>query len=248
MPRLKLIVAYDGVEFAGWQSQRNGNGIQDYLERAFAAISGGAVRVHGSGRTDAGVHAIGQSAHADVIRPRIAPERWRAALNAHLPPAIRVLRCTTVGPTFHARYSAREKTYRYVIWNAAVLPPFEHKRAWHIAEPLDHRAMSLAIKDFEGEHNFAAFAANRGQIEESTVRTIRAARLRRAGPRLVFEFAGSGFLYKMARMMVGLLVQIGRGASEPAEVRRRLLNSAAIPARPRLVAPAEGLVLVRVRY
>jgi tRNA pseudouridine38-40 synthase len=248
MARLKLIVAYDGADFAGWQSQRHGNTIQDQLERAFAAICGETVRVHGAGRTDAGVHALGQCAHADVTRPRIAPERWIGALNRHLPPAIRILRCTRVRPSFHARYSARAKTYRYVLWNGAVLPPFEHKRAWHVAEALDFGAMSGVLKRFEGEHDFAAFSANRGKPAESTVRSITVARLRRAGPRIIFEFTGSGFLYKMVRLIVGLLVQIGRGAVEGDEVRQRLSNSGARTTRTRLVAPAAGLILVRVRY
>lgn len=246
--RLKLIVAYDGAPFRGWQSQRDGNTIQDNLERAFAAISGEAVRVHGAGRTDAGVHALGQCAHADVLRPRIAPRQWIAALNSHLPAAIRVVRCSKVDSSFHARYSAREKTYRYVIWNGAVLPPFEHKRVWHVVETLDYAAMSAAARDFVGEHDFAAFAANRGKRDEPTIREVIEVRVRGVGPRIVFEFTGDGFLYKMVRMMVGLLVQIGRGGVERAEIRQRLENPKTPASRARFVAPADGLVLVRVRY
>lgn len=248
MARLKLIVAYDGANFAGWQSQRHGNTIQDHLERAFAALSGEAVRVHGAGRTDAGVHALGQCAHADVLRPRITPARWSAALNSHLPPAIRILRCSGVGSDFHARYSAREKTYRYVIWNRAVLPPFEHKRAWHIADRLDHDAMANAAADFVGEHDFAAFAVNRGKPDDSTIRTLVKVRTRSVGPRIVLEFTGNAFLYKMVRMMAGLLVQIGRGALDRAEIGRCLSHAQPRPGGARLVAPADGLILVRVRY
>jgi tRNA pseudouridine38-40 synthase len=206
------------------------------------------VRVHGAGRTDAGVHALGQCAHADVLRPQLAPERWIAALNGHLPPAIRVLHCRVVPSTFHARYSAQAKTYRYVVGNAAVLPPFEQKRAWHIPEPLDFEMMAKAAADFRGEHDFAAFAANRGKQTETTVRTIHDVRARRAGSRLVFEFTGNGFLYKMVRLMVGLLAQVGRGAVERTEVRRRLAQPRARETGSRFVAPADGLILVRVRY
>lgn len=257
MARLKLIVAYDGAPFGGWQSQRHGNTVQDHLERAFATISGEPVRVHGAGRTDAGVHALGQCAHADVIRPQIAPERWIRALNSHLPSAIRVLRCSAVRSTFHARYSARDKTYRYVVWNGAVLPPFEHKRAWHVMEPLDFEAMASAAAQLQGNHDFAAFATKRGKsgrsrsslsAEESTQRTIFQVRARRAGARLVFEFTGNGFLYKMVRMMVGLLIQIGRGSIGPGEIVHRLSRPKMRTSRSQFVAPPDGLTLIRVRY
>lgn len=246
MGRLKLIIAYDGAPFAGWQSQRHRNTIQDHLERAFAVITGESVRVHGAGRTDAGVHALAQCAHVDVNRLRIASDRLRAALNSQLPPQIRVLRCSRVRAAFHARYSAREKTYRYVVWNAPVLPPHEHQRAWHLAEALNYDAMANAAAEFEGRHDFVGFAASRGKPDNATIRTVGKVRVRRNGARIAFELTGNGFLYKMVRMMVGLLVQIGRGAVDRQELRRRL--STPITVRPRLVAPAEGLVLVRVRY
>jgi tRNA pseudouridine38-40 synthase len=246
MGRLKLIIAYDGAPFAGWQSQRHRNTIQDHLERAFAVITSGAIRVHGAGRTDAGVHALAQCAHVDVNRLRLAPDRLRAALNSQLPLQIRVMRCSQVRPAFHARYSAREKTYRYVVWNAPVLPPHEYQRAWHVAEPLNYAAMADAAGEFEGRHDFVGFTANRGKPPETTIRTIDKVRVRRTGARIAFEFAGNGFLYKMVRMMVGLLVQIGRGVIPRPRLRRMLLSPVIV--RPRLVAPADGLVLVRVRY
>src|SRR5947208_8767660 len=142
--RLKLIVAYDGTPFGGWQSQKHGNTIQDYLERAFAAVSCNPVRVHGAGRTDSGVHALAQCAHADLPDRRLSPDRWIAALNGNLPPTIRVLRCSYVSSAFHARHSARGKIYRYLIWNAAVLPPFRHRREWHVVGPLDLAAIRSA--------------------------------------------------------------------------------------------------------
>jgi len=141
--RLKLIVAYDGTPFAGWQSQSHCNTVQDHLERAFKRVTGGAVRVHGAGRTDAGVHALAQCAHVDVLK-FLPPDRWIKALNALLPPAIRVPRCRYVSKDFHARLSAKGKMYRYRIWIAPILPPFEYRRAWHIARPLDLKTMKAA--------------------------------------------------------------------------------------------------------
>ena len=166
--RLKLIVAYDGTSFAGWQSQSHGNTIQDHLERAFERVAGRPVRVHGAGRTDAGVHALAQCAHVDVANKLSSTARWTVALNALLPPAIRVVRCQYVSTDFHARLSAKGKIYRYRIWCAPVLPPFEYRRAWHIPRPLDLKILQKAAKHFVGTHDFAAFAANRGKTEEST--------------------------------------------------------------------------------
>src|ERR1043166_5458997 len=150
--RLKLIVAYDGTPFAGWQSQSHHNTVQDHLERAFQRVSGKASRVHGSGRTDAGVHALAQCAHVDVSK--ILPaDRWIKALNALLPSAIRMLRCQYVVKDFHARLSAKGKTYRYRIWTAPVLPPFEYRRAWHTSRAMDLELLKRAPNQFAGNHN-----------------------------------------------------------------------------------------------
>jgi tRNA pseudouridine38-40 synthase len=246
--RLKLIVAYDGAAFAGWQSQANGNTIQDRLEEAFQRICSQSVRVHGAGRTDAGVHAMGQCAHVDLPERRYQPERWVAALNGVLPPAIRVMRCQFVSEKFHARFSAKGKTYRYRIWNARVLPPFESGRAWHVVSPLDFERMKVAAQEFRGAHNFAAFAANRGTPETDTTRTLKAIRLRRAGACIAIEFDGNGFLYKMVRMMAGTIVRVGLGISTPQEIRARLRSPRQQNSYRRVAAPAAGLFLVRVRY
>src|SRR4029453_13797705 len=147
--RLKLIVAYDGAPFAGWQSQSHGNTVQDHLERAFERVTGEAVRVHGAGRTDAGVRALAQCAHVDVLK-FLAADRWIKALNALLPPAIRVLSCRYVSKDFHARLSAKGKIYRYRIWIAPVLPPLEYRRAWQIARPLVLGVLKPAAKNFLG--------------------------------------------------------------------------------------------------
>ena len=244
--RLKLIIAYDGTGFAGWQSQSHHNAIQDHVERAFERISGESVRVHGAGRTDAGVHALAQCAHVDLPDNRLSAARWTTALNALLPPAIRVLRCQYVPKDFHARHSAKGKIYRYRIWSAHLLPPFEYGRAWHVSQPLDLKVLKKAAKAFAGTHDFAGFAANRGKPEKSTIRTIYSVRVRRNGPCVTIDFDGDGFLYKMVRLIVGSLIQCALGKMRIEDLTERLDFSQA--GRTRLAAPAEGLFLVRVRY
>lgn len=243
--RLKLIVAYDGALFAGWQSQSHGNTIQDHLERAFERVAARPTRVHGAGRTDAGVHALAQCAHADVNKA-LTPARWMEALNALLPTAIRVLRCQYVSKDFHARLSAKSKIYRYRIWCAPVLPPFEYRRTWHIPHPLDLKILQKAVRHFVGTHDFAAFAGNRGKSEKSTVRTINSVRVRQKGPCVIIEFDGDGFLYKMVRLIVGSLVKCALGKMLIGDVVVQLESGQIGPAR--FVAPADGLFLVRVRY
>ena len=246
--RLRFVVAYDGRPFSGWQSQKNGNTIQDHLERAFANVAQQRIAVSGAGRTDAGVHALAQTAHADLPARSLAAAQWPDALNASLPPTIRVLRCRYVSTAFHARFTAKGKIYRYRIWNERVLPPLEHGRAWHVPGPLTGSAIAGAAQEFVGRHDFASFSANRGKPDEDTVRTIDSVRMRVNGKCLVLEFSGDGFLYKMVRLMVGALVRCGRGQAPPGEISRRLQSPSLTPATSRLVAPAEGLYLVRVRY
>ena len=243
--RLKLIIAYDGAPFAGWQSQSHRNTVQDHLDRAFERVTGGAVRVHGAGRTDARVHALAQCAHVDVLK-FLPPDRWIKALNTSLPPAIRALRCRYVSKHFHARLSAKGKIYRYRIWTAPILPPFEYRRAWHLAHPVDLRVLKAAGKHFVGTHDFANFAANRGKPEPSTIRTINSVRVRKKGPCVTIEFDGDGFLYKMVRLMTGALVKCALGKVRIEEITSRL-HSGKVGSN-RFVAPAEGLYLVRVRY
>jgi len=245
-PRLKLIIAYDGAKFAGWQSQSHRNTIQDHVERAFERILGKPVRIHGAGRTDAGVHALAQCAHADPPNDRLSAARWIEALNALLPPTIRVLHCRYVLNDFHARLSAKGKIYRYRIWSARVLPPFEYCRAWHVARPLDLKILKTAARHFVGTHDFAGFAANRGKPEKSTIRTIFSVRIRKAGPCVSIEFDGDGFLYKMVRLIVGSLIKCALGKMRIEDVTSRLDSDK--PGSVRFAAPAEGLFLVRVRY
>jgi tRNA pseudouridine38-40 synthase len=247
MPRrLKMIVAYDGKGFAGWQSQSHRNTIQDQIERALERIGSKPVRVHGAGRTDAGVHALAQCAHVDLVDDHFSAANWTHALNALLPPAIRVLRCQYVSKDFRARLSAKGKIYRYRIWSGPVLPPFEYGRAWHVASPLDFEVLKSAAKHFVGTRDFAGFAANRGKREKNTIRTIYSVRVRRSGPCLMLDFDGNGFLYKMVRLIVGSLVKCALGKLRVEDLTNRLAFAQA--GTPRLAAPAEGLFLVRVRY
>ena len=248
MPRYKLLIEYDGAPFSGWQSQSNGNGIQDHLETALRQICSEPVRVHGAGRTDAGVHALAQCAHVDLPARRYSAERWRSALNGVLPTAIRIMQCRFVSESFHARFSAKGKVYRYRIWNDAVLLPLENGRAWHVIEPLDRSAIAAAAQLFVGRHDFASFAANRGAPVTDTMRTMRGVRVRSSGPLLTIEFEAEGFLYKMVRLMVGALVDVGSGKATVEEIQSRLHRPKRRFSHARHVAPAAGLFLVRVRY
>src|SRR5438876_3114223 len=244
--RLKLVIAYDGSQFAGWQSQSHRNTIQDHIERAFEHIGGKPVRVHAAGRTDAGAHALAQCAHADLADDRLSAAGWTGALNALLPPTIRVLRCRYVPRDFHARLSAKGKIYRYRIWSAPVLPPFEYRRAWHIPHELDLKILKSAAKHFIGIHDFASFAANRGKPEKNTIRTIHSVLVQQKGPCVTIEFEGDGFLYKMVRLIVGSLVRCALGKMRIEAITARFHSGDIGSAR--LAAPAEGLFLIRVRY
>ena len=244
--RLRMTVAYDGHSFQGWQSQTHGETIQDRLESAFLAVCGEArVPVHGSGRTDAGVHALAQIAHADVPAERChTPERWRAALNANLPPEIRVQAVRFVSARFHARFSATGKIYRYRIWNGAVLDPLEYGRAWHVAGALDLTILRQAAILFVGTHDFAGFAANRGKPEGNTVRTIRRITVRQRAALLTLDYEGDGFLYKMVRLLTGSLVRCAQEKASTGWITRLLAGGG----KSHFAAPAEGLYLLRVLY
>ena len=244
--RLRMLVSYDGQPFQGWQSQAHRDTVQDRLEAAFARLCGGTkITVHGSGRTDAGVHARGQVAHADVPESwRHAPAQARAALNAHLPPGVRVQEARFVPSSFHARFSARGKVYRYRVWNGPVFDPFEVGRAWHFPSELDDAVLRQAAQRVVGQHDFAGFAASRGTPEASTVRTIRRVDGRRRGPLLTLDFEGDGFLYKMVRLLTGSLVRCAQGRASLAWIDALLARQE----KTSFAAPAEGLYLMCVLY
>ena len=250
MIHLKLTIAYDGTGLVGWQRQASGTSVQGLLEEALAPLEGGPVAVAGAGRTDAGVHALGQVASVTLHRD-IAPDSVERAANMHLPPVVRVLAAEEVGPEFHARFRAAAKTYRYRIWNGDVLSPFERPFAWHKRWPmLDLAAMNAAAAMLVGTHDFAAFQATGSDIE-TTVRTIFSSSIegrneRAREPLITYEVRADGFLRHMVRTIVGTLVEVGRGR-EPAAWMGEVLESRE-RRRAGPTAPATGLFLVGVEY
>lgn len=244
--RLHLICSYEGSAFTGWQSQPGGGSVQDALERAFEKMEGHAIRVHGAGRTDAGVHALAQSAHVDVERTLDA-RQWRLAINAHLPPEVRLTRVRFVGRGFHARFSAIGKTYAYEVENSDVRSPFLTGRAWNVPQPLDFARMRAAAEVFVGTHDFQSFRAMRhDESDADCIRSVRRIDVTRQGTRIRMVFEGDGFLYKMVRMLSAALVRSGRGLESPEDWAVQLANPGTSGRR--LVAPAHGLYLLKVRY
>ncbi len=252
MLRLLFTCAYDGAPWHGWQSQLGGDTLQDCIEEAFARILKSPLRIHAAGRTDAGVHALAQCFHADVPPTcRMSADAWRAALNALLPPSVRILRVQPVSANFHARFSARGKEYEYRICCASILPPHLAGRAWHCTRRFDTAMLRRALRLYCGEHDFRRFAARRGNEPQPIpsdyfTRTIFSATLSKQADLLTIRFCGSGFLYRMVRMMVGTAMRTACGASSLDDIREAFShpNDAA----PRFCAPPDGLYLVRVLY
>jgi tRNA pseudouridine38-40 synthase len=249
MRNLKLTLAYDGTEFCGWQVQPDAPSIQGTLASAVGRVTGEKVLPQGSGRTDAGVHALGQVATFQ-LESAIPAANLAVALNDVLPHAIRVLTCAETAPDFHARKSVLAKTYRYRMYRGDICPPFLARYVWHYPYPLDFAAMEQAAPLVEGEHDFTSFAAvdpERGRDENaSNVRTVFASRWRRDGEEFVYEIRGQGFLHHMVRNLVGTFLLIGKGTLEPGGLARILAagNRSAAGA----TAPASGLFLVNVEY
>ena len=244
--RLRLVLAYDGSSFSGWQSQPGGVGVQDYLESALQVLCDRPIRIHGAGRTDAGVHALGQVAHADVPAGRFPLTTWTAALNANLPRAVRILDVTLAGPDFHARFSASGKVYRYRIWNGRFHHPLELGRSWHVPGELSESRLEQVSQKIVGTHDFRGFAANRGAVEPDTVREILSVTVRRDDELVELEYRGNGFLYRMVRLLTASLLQVARGKLPEAWLDQLLCSPG--EEKTNHCAPAEGLYLVRVEY
>ncbi|MEI6871379.1 MAG: tRNA pseudouridine(38-40) synthase TruA [Verrucomicrobiota bacterium] len=244
--RLRLLLAYDGGAFDGWQSQPSGHTVQDALELAVAHLIGERRVVHGSGRTDAGVHAMGQVAHVDVPAQRLALSAWAAALNGHLPRAVRVLQARKAPTVFHARFSATGKVYTYRLWNDRSLHPLEVGRAWHLPVELELQLVRQVAALMTGTHDFAGFAANRGKPEHSTERTIHKINVSKAGPLVRLRFEGNGFLYRMVRMLTGSMVRVAQGKADIAWLEALLRDPEG--RRTSFCAPADGLYLTEVKY
>jgi tRNA pseudouridine38-40 synthase len=259
MTTFRITLAYDGTNYVGWQRQAAGTSIQGLIEHALRELDGRDITVTGAGRTDAGVHALGQVASFSLQRT-IEPETLVRALNARLPADVRALSADAAAPDFHARFSARRKTYRYRICNADVLNPFDRHLAWHVTGALDVNAMDAAARALEGRHDFAAFAAA-GGTTRTTERTVMRSRVipperstaddlpprvHGGGDLIVYEITGDGFLRHMVRAIAGTLVEIGRGRWPSGEMGEVLASRDRGRAGP--TAPPGGLFLVGVEY
>jgi tRNA pseudouridine38-40 synthase len=238
------VCAYDGGSFSGWQSQPGGNAIQDVIEARLEAVFKKQIRIHGSGRTDAGVHARGQVFHFDADW-RHDPAKLRLALRLGLPRAIQIRSIAQVGAGFHARFDVSGKRYRYRLYLGDA-DPFMRPYVWVYERPLDLTAMAAAAGILQGKHDFAAFSALNGKPKDDTVRDLQVLRLLRRGRLLTIEAEADGFLYKMVRSLVGALVSVGEGKLTHQEIVDLLAGGR----RPAAVftAPPEGLFLERVFY
>jgi tRNA pseudouridine38-40 synthase len=269
MRNLKLILSYDGSDFAGWQVQPNAVTVQGTLASAIGRITGEKVLPQGSGRTDAGVHALAQVV-TFVTESSVPVANFAKALNDVLPPSVRVLEAEEVAAEFHARKSARAKTYRYRIHRAAICPPFLARYVWHYPFPLDEQAMANAAGRVVGEHDFTSFAAvdpervpersagvspafaggendrRPESAQVSNIRRIFSSSWQRQGDEFVYTVSGSGFLHHMVRNLVGTFILVGKGTLRADDVTRILQarNRSAAGA----TAPASGLYLVGVEY
>lgn len=246
--RVRLTIAFDGAAYAGWQTQRTGIGVQQKIEEALARLFPSRPGVQGSSRTDTGVHALGLVAHFDlpVAEARMAPSKLVLAVNAHLPEDIRVTAAAWVPAGFHARFQARRKQYRYLIWNHPAMNPLLRHCAWHVPRLLDRVAMRAAASHVVGRHDFRALTTNPGYERLSTVREVTRCDVRRNGALITVVIEGDGFLYRMCRGIVGTLVQVGHGRFEPDDVRRMIRGRDRRLAG--MTAPAHGLVLWSVHY
>ncbi len=246
--RHRLTIAFDGTAYYGWQRQPNDVAVQQRVEEALAKLFPSAPCVHSSSRTDTGVHALGMIAHFDVPQAefRMKPAKLILAANAHLPEDIRVLAVARTRPGFHARFSARGKQYRYLIWNHSAQNPLLRAQAWHVPRPLDLKAMRAAAAVLVGRRDFLAFSATPGYARRHTVRNVTRCEVKRSGPLLTVVIEADGFLYKMCRGIVGTLVEVGLGRLQPDALvpmlarRNRSLAG--------MTAPAHGLVLWKVYY
>lgn len=251
MRNIKLTIAYDGSDFHGWQFQPGVPTIQGALDAAARKITQERIVIHGASRTDTGVHALGQVAHFRT-HSSLSAEEFQRALNALIPPAIRVMAAEEVGPDFHARWLAQGKTYRYRIFRGRVLPPFEYKRALHFPWPLDEDSMALAARQFEGEHDFTSFAASSGSDEDDRdrqmTRVLYSSGIVRtaSGDEIAYIVRGKSFLRYMVRKIVGTLIEVGKGRLAPENIAGIFESRDRSRSGPTM--PPEGLYLVSLEY
>jgi len=240
----KLTLEYDGTDFAGWQVQPGCRTVQGVLEEAILKLTGQSVRVHGSGRTDAGVHAYGQVASVK-LSTNIPPERLKFALNPLLPADVKILETQEMHDDFHARFSAQGKTYAYCVLLRNNPAPLLRHRAWQVDSRLDLERVRQVLCLIKGTHDFKAFCSA-GSSVSSTERTIWEASMRQTGEECVITLHGNGFLYNMVRIIVGTAVSVGLGQLQLEDVSTALISGKRIIKAP--TAPAQGLYLVHVDY
>lgn len=244
MRRIHLIIEYDGTDYAGWQRQSNAMTVQEWIEKAVKKLTGEAVCVSGASRTDAGVHALGQSAHFDT-ESRIPADKFSFALNTILPPDIRVVHSEEVDMEFHSRFSGKGKRYRYLFYASAHSGALNRRTHAHVIYPLDVEKMRAEAQDLVGTHDFAAFAAS-GSVVKDTVRTIYRADVEQDGKEICLIVEGNGFLYNMVRIIAGTLIGVGSGKLEPGAFRRAIESQSRLDLG--ITAPAHGLTLMEVFY
>jgi tRNA pseudouridine38-40 synthase len=246
--KFKLLIAYDGTAYQGWQVQKTGTGVQEIVETALSKLFPSTPRLHSSSRTDTGVHALGMVAHFETptAEARMTGRKLSLAINSYLPADIRVLSATRARTKFHARFDAGGKQYRYFVWNHAAMNPLLRHAAWHVTRKLDLDRMRTAAKLFIGKHDFQSFSSNPGYKKQTTVRTLTRCDVKRSGPQFTFIIEGDGFLYKMCRGIVGTIVQAGLGKFPPEDVSAMLAKADRRVAG--MTAPAHGLVLWKVFY
>ena len=246
--KFKLVIAYDGTAYEGWQMQKIGTGVQQIVETALAKLFPSAPRLHSSSRTDTGVHALGMVAHFGIPARRIQNDCSQAGARHQRLVARRRARvvAASAGEKFHAQFDAVGKQYRYYVWNHAAMNPLIRDSAWHVPRKLDLKAMRAAATLFVGRHDFQSFAANPGYKKESTVRRLTRCEVKKSGNQFTFIIEGDGFLYKMCRGIVGTIVQAGLGKFPPYEIKAMLAKKDRRVAG--MTAPAHGLVLWKVYY
>lgn len=242
--RIRLDIAYEGTSFVGWQRQKNGLSVQEVLEQSLEKIVREKITLSGAGRTDSGVHAEGQVAHT-VIHSLIPLTLLQKALNGTLPETIVIRSLRKVPDSFHARFGAKSKWYRYTIWNSNIRPLAERQRVRWVYQPLDLRAMRQAARILQGKHDFKPFQSSGSRDIGSTVRNLFQLTIRKNDPLIWIDAKADGFLYHMVRRISGLLIEIGKGKLPPEEARKILRGHSGfiVPS-----APAQGLCLTRVSY
>jgi len=251
MRNIKLTISYDGTAFHGWQYQPGLPTIQGALEECVRKITQEKIMIQGASRTDTGVHALGQAAHFRT-QSQLSAAEFQRALNALLPPSIRIVEAEEVGPVFHERWMARAKTYRYRIYRGRVLPPFDYRRALHYPWPLDEEQMAEAARMFEGEHDFSSFAASSGSEENdrdrNMTREMYSSEIIREPDRdeIAYVVRGRSFLRYMVRKIVGTLLEVGKGRLAPGDIPN--LFELRDRSRSGPTVPPEGLYLVSLEF